>query len=367
MIARVPMNVRRSGLTLIEVLVVIGVIALLLAMLVPAVQKVRESASRTQCTNNLKQIGLALHNFHDSNKYLPPGTLVHDSIVNALHSGFTYILPYLEQGLTHALYDFGFAWYEPANFAAVAREVPIFFCPSNRRRGSIDLAREIEQWSSPMPPTVAATDYILCKGANAGIYYDPTLVPLQVRGLFGMSQPRTTKGGTAWERTPVFRIRLKDVAGGASSTFAVGEGAGGNRHFLLADAEDPSRAAIEPFSNNVVMMDQAWSVGCITDRYHPWYASIYGVTAQFGFSYGPRDEPMNRRPGTPSISSSDFSGYNVSGKDSISGFRSMHPNGCSFLYADGTVHWVWQGINPVTYRALSTYAGEETIPGNWAN
>src|SRR4051812_45778344 len=115
MIARVPMKARRPALTLIEVLVVIGVIAILLAMLVPAVQKVRESAARTQCANNLKQIGLALHNFHDANKYLPPGTLVHESIVNALHSGFTYILPYLEQGSTHALYDFGYAWYETPN------------------------------------------------------------------------------------------------------------------------------------------------------------------------------------------------------------------------------------------------------------
>jgi prepilin-type processing-associated H-X9-DG protein len=71
------------------------------------------------------------------------------------------------------------------------------------------------------------------------------------------------------------------------------------------------------------------------------------------------DEPMNRQPGSASIIGSDPSGYNVSGRDKISGFRSMHVNGCSFLFADGSVHFLSQSIDPALYRAYSTYAGGE--------
>src|SRR6516162_4869863 len=111
----VCMNLRRTlhrGFTLIELLVVIAIIAVLIALLVPAVQKVRAAAARTQCLNNLKQIGLALHGYHDAKKILPPGYLATSPFVDGATDtapgwGWgAFILPYLEQGSVHRQLDF---------------------------------------------------------------------------------------------------------------------------------------------------------------------------------------------------------------------------------------------------------------------
>ena len=358
---------RRSGraFTLIELLVVIAIVGVLLALLLPAVQKVREAAARMKCQNNLKQFGLALHGFHDVNGYLPAGMVTELDIQDSYHTGFTYLLPYIEQDNIHRLYNYSNTWYDASNYTAVEQQAPIFFCPSNRTSGVINLTPFIEQWQSAMPPYVGASDYVLCKGANAGLYYDPSRIPPAARGLFNISQANNDVGAggeIAWQAaTPQFRVRFTDISDGLSSTFALGEAAGGNSYFAIVDVNNPGQPATEPFINGPAPADQAWGAASLGDPSHPWYAGIFGVTAQFGLPPNPMDEPMNSRLVTPSIISNDTSGYNVNGRDKVSGFRSMHLIGCNFLFADGSVHFIPQSIDPTTYRALSTYAGGEVI------
>src|SRR5947208_773154 len=96
---------RRTGFTLIELLVVIAIIAILIALLVPAVQKVREAANRTQCQNNLKQCALAVHNYYEANKHFPPGNVYKSSVDRYFETWTISILPYIEEGSLAQLWD----------------------------------------------------------------------------------------------------------------------------------------------------------------------------------------------------------------------------------------------------------------------
>jgi len=121
-------NPGRAGFTLIELLVVIAIIAVLIALLLPAVQSAREAARRSQCANNLKQIGLALHNYHDSFRVFPNSDPGATGLSRA--SAFTSILPYLEQGPAYRLYDFGKGNSDPANRQVVSQRISVYLCPS---------------------------------------------------------------------------------------------------------------------------------------------------------------------------------------------------------------------------------------------
>src|SRR5205807_6733371 len=166
MVRRSPLR-RRAAFTLIELLVVIAIIAVLIGLLLPAVQKVREAANRAKCQNHLKQLGLALHNYHDTNRGFPAG-MVSDSsnTEDASATGFTYILPYLEQDATHKNYHFDTEWFNPPNYQAVGTEIRMFYCPSNRAGGVIDLSAPSAEWGYALPPVAGACDYAFCRGAT---------------------------------------------------------------------------------------------------------------------------------------------------------------------------------------------------------
>jgi prepilin-type N-terminal cleavage/methylation domain-containing protein len=120
-------NNLRRGFTLVELLVVIAIIGVLVALLLPAVQSARESARRMQCSNNLRQITLAVHTYHDTLLFLPPGSM---NANLSGSSGFAAILPYLEQGNAYSLYDFSKGNSEAVNLRAVSQRIKTYLCPS---------------------------------------------------------------------------------------------------------------------------------------------------------------------------------------------------------------------------------------------
>jgi prepilin-type N-terminal cleavage/methylation domain-containing protein/prepilin-type processing-associated H-X9-DG protein len=362
----------RRGFTLIELLVVLAILAVLIGLLLPAVQRVREAACRMKCANNLKQLGLAMHNYHEARGYLPPGITTWVNGEDAAHTGFTYLLPFLEQDNLFRQITLEKQWYAPVNYAPVAVPIPLLYCPSNRSAGTMDLTGAIYAWGGAMPPKVASTDYLLCKGANAAIHQDAKLVPLAARGVFNVyvdsSNPDFTQlDGT----TDGLVVRLTDITDGTSQTFAIGEGAGNTPRYLLREVAEGDqsmvirdRPATNTFTGETIQPDQAWAAASISGISHPWYTGVFGVTAQYGLGPAPRDEPMNNRLVMPAAYadtefSSDFTGDNRDGWALLSGFRSLHPGGCNFLFCDGSVRWVSEKIEPATYRALSTYAGGE--------
>jgi prepilin-type N-terminal cleavage/methylation domain-containing protein/prepilin-type processing-associated H-X9-DG protein len=342
---------QRQAFTLIELLVVIAIIAVLIGLLLPAVQKVREAASRMKCQNHLKQMGLALHGCHDTRGGFPPGMVCDDTTLeHAQHSGFTLLLPYLEQDAAHRLFDLSQAWYESANYQAVQTPVPVFYCPSNRTTGFIELTAIAALWNTRLPERAASTDYALCKGANGALHRDASRTPFAARGVFFVL-PTASSLGT----------RLIEISDGTSNTFAIGEAAGGTPTYLVRDYSDPSRAVIHGITGQPAQIDQSWSAASASDASQAWYGSVFGVTAQFGLAPDPRDEPMNQRLVAPTVWGNDNAGNNASNRDRVSGFRSRYVGGCNFLYCDGSVRFVSQTVRPETYRALSTMAGGEPI------
>ncbi len=162
---RIPRGRRRGGFTLVELLVVLAVMALLAGLLLPAVQRAREAANRTSCANNLHQIGLALHQYHQDYGSLPPGCSCEQGATWAV-----LILPYMEQEDLHRLWDLLRPYYRQPD-AARLTSLTNYFCPSRRARSTPPLASTSGDVPSDGPPDAANVpgalcDYAVCLGSN---------------------------------------------------------------------------------------------------------------------------------------------------------------------------------------------------------
>ncbi len=349
----------RRGFTLIELLVVLAIIAVLLALLLPAVQRVRETANRIHCASNLRQIVLAMQQYHDANGCYPPGFSTAQGNDLELASiagggGLARVLDYIEQDNLQRLRSPAATWYDPANFPYVSTPVAIYFCPSNRLTGNINLQPLVPAAGRPLP-NPAACDYILCKGANGAVCTN-CQVPGVARGVFDVNT----------------QTRMAEITDGTSQTFLVGEGAGGNPHYLVRWHYPDTAPAINPYTGQPQVADQSWSAGAMASSVlHSTNvpgASTMGITALRGGFAPVYDEPMNNRLVLAAIDSNhgcDNSGTEVGTYDTISGFHSMHGGGCNFAFADGSVHFIPQSVDPAVYRGLSTMAGGEVVADDY--
>ncbi len=189
---------RARGFTIVELLVVIAIIAILVAMLLPAIQSAREAARLTQCKNNLRQLGLALQSHDSAHGYFPSGVVASDdNFQNGMHSGFVFLLPFVEEHALFASYDPSQPWTSDSNLAVGATRLGVLACPSS--------STEVPQQGSI---SAAATDYAFSKGPLAYLCNQPA------------------GGGMFDVNSRVRSVHLKD---GTSKTFALGEAASNAR------------------------------------------------------------------------------------------------------------------------------------------
>lgn len=332
-----------KGFTLIELLVVIAIIAILIALLLPAVQQAREAARRSSCRNNLKQLGLALHNYHSAHRIFPMGGLAGftSSGANAWASANTMLLPYLDQANIYNLYNSNQPWLDTPNSTA-ALSIPVFNCPSSshQRPEPIPAATQALAAGAGLDalngPTIGTTDYIYSKGPNEA-WCVVQAFPQSKIGMFDTTH----------------QVRIRDITDGTTNTFAMGEGAAGNL-FPVAAFGTPTTQAVAATGEKMTAY-QGWvSAHTNTTTFVglgiPSASSIFGTTAR----------SMNPNFVMESITD-DAGVLTCTGNHRTSEFRSAHQGGGMFLMADGSVRFVSENINLQVFQDVSTIRGGEVV------
>jgi prepilin-type N-terminal cleavage/methylation domain-containing protein/prepilin-type processing-associated H-X9-DG protein len=301
----------RTAFTLIELLVVIAIIAILIALLVPAVQKVRESASRTQCINNMKQLGLALHNHHDTKKHFPAGREPWPKPFSAQ----AHLLPFVEQQNLQNLVDFTQPTSTGVNVTAAQTPVPLLVCPSDAANGRV-------------PGSLyAGNNYVgnVGTGVNNGDYVTGD-------GVFLLNQ----------------YLSFKHITDGTSNTAAmselvIGDGTTGG----ATPPNDPRREFIQLPGSTVTSPGACTSAG-------PWS----GMRGDRWINGGYLSTLYNHfyPPNAP-----NFDCINAANNYGLAAARSRHVGGVNLLLCDGSVRFVANGISFATWQALGTRAGNEVV------
>jgi prepilin-type N-terminal cleavage/methylation domain-containing protein/prepilin-type processing-associated H-X9-DG protein len=309
---------RHAGFTLIELLVVVAIIGVLIALLLPAVQKVREAANRSHCANNLKQLGLALQNYHDNYNCFPPGETTG---AGAPHHGWiARVLPYIELDTLHRMYHFEVSWDDPLNDSTDPAVNPnqinqtrikLLQCPSapTKRSGS----------NNRGPTDYSATNILHYNGDD----YTPYTSQSQyhnsgVLAEVSVSTPQSDSTG----------YRIADVLDGASNTLLVAEDAGRNQHWLNGELDDGS------------VTNGGWSTAWANPG-NKIVTRGYAVAARWRGGGGDATCAVN------CINGSEV--------------YSFHPGGAQVVLVDGSVHFLRADTSLQLLRALITRAGRETV------
>lgn len=290
---------RTKGFTLVELLVVIAIIGILVGMLLPAVQAAREAAHRTQCKNNLKQIGLAVQNFHDTRRFIPPSR-ARDRYV----TWSVLILPFMEQGNLYDEFDWQ-ARYEDQDPLATQKTLEVYFCPSRRRPQVSDFETR--------GPRGSCGDYAGNAGYNR-FWADPIG---NANGVFLTGWDADHPVVNRRISTVKGRFRFADIGDGLSNTIFIGE-----------------KAVNERFTGK----PGGWGDGSI---------------------YNSDDPGTVMRLGGPLFPIAKTAYFPAPGPGTIPVFGSGHPTVCNFVFGDGSVHTISNEIDTTTLgRLCSRFDGE---------
>ncbi len=361
----------RQAFTLIELLVVIAIIAILIGLLLPAVQKVREAAARLKCQNNLKQIGLAAHNYESSFGYLPPqfGTVaINGKYYSNDASPQALLLPYVEQAAKYNQFNFNYKTWndtDPStntfvpgptglgiNLAARIQDISFFLCPSDGS-GTIRGAYQKNTADLTYPEgrlnymaSIGTTGHPNSSGPGAGIF------------------AASWSGGSALKG-----VTIPSVADGTSNTAMFAE-------VMRTTDSWPHVSGVR--TNTVIILDNSVASGSDSDARaipscaaggNPWTSSVSYTGLEFdrnlwGTAYYTHTLPPNwiRNTGNPATQQ-----YNC-GDANITTFHvaasSYHSGGVNMVMADGSVHFITDGINFATWQAMGSRAGGEVL-GNY--
>jgi prepilin-type N-terminal cleavage/methylation domain-containing protein/prepilin-type processing-associated H-X9-DG protein len=322
---RSTLRKRHTAFTLIELLVVIAIIAILIGLLLPAVQKVREAAARTTCQNNLKQLGLGLHNYHDPNNGLP-SNIRPDAVSTVRVRWLTYLLPYLEQENMYRNISLTVNWHLPANLPVFGSRLKVVECPSAPNGEIIDGAPDTS-WT-----------YIVANGDYAGFYgVDPRLISL---GLIAPESGKVDNGALS----KTVKLNFSSFSDGLSNTLHLTESAGRPHQYRNG------KRVVTATGNNRVN-GGGWcrpaSELNILQGSSPdgtTFPGPAGINVTNGEILGTYPHPF----------------YNTDGTGQIYGF---HTGGVNALFCDGSVRFLRQTISMNILAGIVTRNGGE-IPGN---
>lgn len=304
----------RRGFTLIELLVVIAIIAILIALLLPAVQQAREAARRSQCVNNLKQVGLALHNYHDTFAVFPPGWIgasagTHDTDGPSGFSWAAHILPYLDQAPLYNRLNFNTSCFaSPANDAALQGVLSVFRCPSDPSSNLWQMTEEGNPGN--ILATLPTANYVASFGTEG--YEDlcePGVMP-------GFPNAQCAGDGMFFHNG---KVSMRDLTDGSSNTLMVGEHRTDTRPAILS-------------------VGPAW--------HSTWVGYVAGGEEAAARFLGVSDHTPNH----PSLHVDDY--------------HSWHTGGVHLLMGDGRVRFVTENIDLGLFRGIATRRGGE-VTGEW--